>query len=324
MADFSKIINRIDDAISVFIERIPASQTDMLHSLDEQLRKLDLSDGKIKPTVANLRLVSNIKSKLLKVILTDAYKSQVKQFLRAFNDITTLQNQYWKSVEKTFKPSSILKQIKKITVEDTAAKLMEAGMESNVAEPIKQVLNTNITQGGSYRDMQKQIAGMVTTTLEGGVGLLDAYTKRIVIDSVNQYSRNYTQIASSDLGYEWYAYSNTLVETSRPFCKAMRELDYFHISQIPDLLEAKDLYYTKKNKDGTTERLKVPLNPKTNLPEGMYPGTNVSNFLTLLGGYNCGHQPRPVSANLVKMQEPVLYEKIINSSKYKSWKSASK
>lgn len=324
MADFSKIINRIDDAIATFIEKIPASQTDMLYSLDEQLRKLDLSDGKIKPTVSNLRLVSNIKTKLLKVILTDTYKGQVKQFLRAFNDITTLQNEYWRSIEKKFKPSSILKQIKRIAIEDTAVKLMEAGIESNVAEPIKQVLNMNVTQGGSYRDMQEAISGMVTTTLQGGVGLLDAYTKRIVIDSVNQYSRNYTQIASSDLGYEWYAYSNTLVQTSRPFCIAMHELEYFHVSQIPDLLEAKDLYYTKKNKDGTTERLKVELNPKTDLPEGMYPETNVSNFLTLLGGYTCGHQPRPVSEFFMKSQATTFYEKIISSSKYKAWKAASK
>lgn len=317
MADYRKILDRIDEAIATFIEQIPASQTDMLQALDEELRKLDLADGKIKPTVANIKIVSNIKNKLLKVVLTDSYKGQVKQFLKAFNDITKLQNSYWSSIEKKFKPSSILKQIKQIAIEDTATKLMEAGIDANVAQPISDILTTNITQGGSYKDLQNHLKEAITTT-ETSPGLLDRYTKQITVDSVNQYNRNYTQIVSSDLGYEWYSYQNTLINTSRPFCIAMHEVRYFHVSQIADLLQAKGLYYTDKK----GKRVKVRLNPKTNLPDGMYATTNVSNFLTLLGGYNCGHQAGPVSANLVKMQAPELYDQVTNSAAYKRWQAA--
>lgn len=322
MANFRSILDQIDDSIATFIERIPASQTDMLEALDDDLRRLDLDNGLIKPTVKNLKIVSNIKNKLLKVILTDSYKSQVKDFLKSFNKITELQNTYWKGIEKAFKPSSILKQIKQIAIEDTANKLLESGIEANVAQPISDILRANITQGGSYKDLKNQLKEATSNTETPG--LLDRYTKQVVVDSVNQYNRNYTQIVSSDLGFEWYAYQNTLINTSRPFCVAMHEKRYFHISQIPDLLEAKDLYYTKKHKDGSTERLKVPLNKKTGLPDGMYPNTNVSNFLTLLGGYNCGHQAGPVSERLVKMQAPKLYEEVINAAAYKRWQAAKK
>lgn len=315
--NFRKILDRIDDAIASFIERIPASQTDMLEALDNELRKLDLDNGKIKPTVKNIKIVTNIKNKLLKVILTDGYKSQVQEFLKSFNDITTLQNEFWRGVEKKFKPSSVLKEIKKVAIEDTAAKLMEAGLEGNVVQPIKDVLTMNVTQGGSYKDMQKQLKESISTTPES-TGLLDRYTKQVTVDSVNQYNRNYTQIVSSDLGFEWFAYQNTLINTSRPFCIAMHERRYFHISEIPDLLQAKGLYYT--NKKG--KRIKVPLNAKTKLPDGMYATTNVSNFITLLGGYNCGHQAGPVSANLVKMQAPEIYNTVTNSAGYKRWQSA--
>lgn len=317
--NFRKILDRIDDSIASFIERIPASQTDMLEALDEELRKLDLDNGRIKPTVNNIKIVTNIKNKLLKVILTDGYKEQVKEFLKSFNDITTLQNEFWRGVEKKFKPSSILKEIKKVAIEDTAIKLTEAGLEGNVVQPIKDILTMNITQGGSYKQMQAQLKESITTTPES-TGLLDRYTKQVTIDSVNQYNRNYTQIVSSDLGFEWFAYQNTLINTSRPFCIAMHERRYFHISEIPDLLQAKGLYYT--NKKG--KRLKVPINPKTKLPHGMYATTNVSNFITLLGGYNCGHQAGPVSANLVKMQAPELYNTITNSAAYKRWQAAKK
>jgi hypothetical protein len=311
MANFRKILDRIDDAIASFIERIPASQTAMMEALDEELRKLDLANGKIKPSVKNIKIITNIKNKLLKVILTDGYKSQVKEFLTSFNDITALQNEFWRGVEKKFKPSSILKQIKQIAIEDTAVKLMEAGLEGNVLQPIKDILTTNVTSGGSYKQMQDQLK-------ESSAGILDRYTKQVTVDSVNQYNRNYTQIVSSDLGFEWFAYQNTLINSSRPFCKAMHERRYFHISEIPDLLQAKGLYYT--DKDGKS--VKVPLNAKTKLPDGMYPTTNVSNFITLLGGYNCGHQAGPVSANLVKMQDSTLYNTVTGSAAYKRWQSA--
>jgi len=318
MPDFKKILDQIDDSKSTFIEQIPASQTDMLQSLDEELRKLDLDDGKIKTTVAKLKIVSNIKNKLLKVILTDSYKSQVSNFLKSFDRITQLQNDYWRTIEKKFKPSSIMKEIKKIAITDTATKLMEAGLDANVAEPIKQILTHNITQGGSYKDMQAQLKESIITT-DKSSGLLDRYTKQVTVDSVNQYNRNYTQIASSDLGFEWYAYQNTLINTSRPFCIAMHERRYFHVSEIPDLLKAKDLYYTRNGK-----LVQVPLNKKTGLPDGMYPTTTVENFLTLLGGYNCGHQGGPVSDFLVKKQAPELYDKVINGSAYKAWKTTNK
>lgn len=319
MADFRKILDRIDDSIAAFIEKIPASQTDMLEALDEELRRLELDNGRIKPTIANIKIISNIKNKLLKVILTDSYKAQVKQFLNSFNDITKLQNEYWRGVEKKFKPSSILKEIKKVAIEDTAAKLMEAGIDANVAQPVKDILTTNITQGGSYKQLQAQLKEALTTT-EASPGLLDRYTKQITVDSVNQYSRNYTQIVSSDLGYEWFAYQNTLINTSRPFCIAMHEVRYFHVSQIPNLLEAKNLYYTDKK----GKRTKVRLNPKTSLPDGMYANTNASNFMTLLGGHNCGHQAGPVSDFLVKNQAPALYDGVINSAGYKRWRAGKK
>lgn len=318
MADFKKILDRIDDAVAGFIERIPASQADMLHALDLELRKLDLQAGNIKPTVANLNVISNIKSKLTNVILTDTYKASVKTFLKSFNDITKLQNEYWTDIESTFKPRSILKQIKQVAIEDTASKLLESGIDANVAQPIKDILTQNITQGGSYKELQAQLKEAVTTT-EGGAGLLDKHTKQVAVDSSNQYNRNYTQIVSSDLGFEWFAYQNTLINTSRPFCIAMHEKRYFHISQIPDLLKAKGLTYLNAK---TGKRLSVRLNPKTGLPDGMYPNTNVSNFLTLLGGYNCGHQAGPVSERLVKMQAPALYAEVTNSSKYKQWQAA--
>src|SRR6186713_2179824 len=299
MASFKDIITRIDEAVVTFIEKVPAAEKKMLQALDEELSRIELRDGKIKPTVANLKIVASIKNKLMRIILTDEYKNQVKDFVQAFRDITTLHNEYWRTIEKKFKPSSVLKQIRKVAISDTVAKLTEAGLEANVVQPISDTLTHNITQGGSMKELKSVFLESLTKTETPGA--LAKYANQIATDSINQYSRNYTQIVTSDLGLEWFGYRNTLIKTSRPFCIAMVERRYFHMSEIPDLLKAIDLKWLNPK---TGKREPVPINKKTNLPDGMYPSTNVANFITLLGGYNCGHQAGPVSELLVKTQDP--------------------
>jgi hypothetical protein len=315
MASFKDIITRIDDAVAAFIEKVPDAQREMLYAIDEELGRLELRDGKIKPTVANLKIITSIKSKMLRVVLTDKYKAQVAEFIQAFRDVTTLHNQYWKTVERKFKPSSILKQIKIIAIDDTVNKLAQNGLASAI-QPISDMLTHNVTQGGSMKNLKQVLRESMTTTPNGS-GILEKHLTQVATDSINQYSRNYTQIVSSDLGLEWFGYRNTLIKTSRPFCIAMVERRYFHVSEIPDLIKANDLMW-KNPKTGKRER--VPINKKTNLPHGMYPETNVANFLTLLGGYNCGHQAGPVSDLLVQTQDPETYKRVVNSSKYKAWK----
>jgi hypothetical protein len=315
MAEFKDILTRIDEAIEEFNKKIPASQRAMLEGIEEQLLRLDLKNGRIKTTVANLKIITSIKNKLLKIVLNEDYIQDVKNFAKAFVDVTNLQNEYWKSVEKTFKPSSILKEIKNQAVGDTVNKLTEAGIGTNISSQIEDILRTNITTGGAYKDLTAQLRESLTDT-DKSPGVLSRYTKQITTDSINQYNANYTQLVSSDLGFEWFAYQGSDIASTRPFCDSMTDRRYFHISEIPALLVAEDLYYIKDGK-----RTKVPIYEKTGLPAGMIEGTNAENFFIRRGGYNCGHQIRPVSERLVIAQDKALYDKVIASQKYKAWKT---
>lgn len=318
MATFASILSRIDKALTRFNRRIPASQRAMLDGIEEELRRLDLRDGRIKPTIANLRVTTSIKNKLLRLILNDDYMAEVKEFAQAFRDVSVLQREYWQTIESTFKPRSILKQIRTQAITDTVAKLTDAGIGVNIADNITGILNTNITTGGSYKDLLAQLRESLTDTQKSD-GLLTRYAKTTTIDALNTYSRNYTQIVSADLGLEWYSYRGSEIMTSRPFCQSMvEERRYFHISEVPGMLRAEGMYY-KDNKTG--ERKKVEIYPKTGLPYGFIDGTNVSNFFVRAGGYSCGHTPAGVSEMLVKSQAPEIYNRVINSPEYKRWKS---
>lgn len=312
MPQFDDILQLIEKSVNRFNRRIPSTQKDMLSAIEEDLRSLDLQDGKIKATVKNLSIIARIKNRLTKIILTDDYKAEVKHFAEAFNDVTNLQNQYWKQVESTFKPFALLKEIKNITIEDTVNKLLDSGINANIADPIADILRTNITTGGSYSALTDQLRQSLTDT--NTQGLLSKYAKTLTVDSLNTYNAQYTQTVSSDLSFEWYKYSNTDIETTRPFCDALTDRPYFHISEIPSLLRAEGLTYV--NKRG--ERVPVPIYPRTGLPHGMKENTTAENFLINRGGWNCQHQCRPVSESLVPQSDK---DRVFGTPAYIRWRA---
>lgn len=310
MPDFSDILKSVDTAIEKFNSKIPAAQKRMYEGITDELKRLDTNNGKVKTTVANLKIIQSIKNKLTRLIITPEYLKDVKEFANQFNVITKLQNEYWQSVEEKFTPRVLLKEIRKQAISDTVKGLTSSGIGGAISDQIATILRTNITTGGSYAQMTEQLREKVLNTKTDGA--LAKYAKQITTDSLNQYSAQYTQTVSSDLGYEWFAYQGSDIVTTRPFCDAMTDLRYFHITEIPRLLKAEDLYYTKDGK-----KTKVPIYDKTELPHGMIPGTNAANFQINRGGYNCMHQIRPVSERLVPIERR---DEVYASAAYKRWK----
>jgi hypothetical protein len=312
MTDFSDILKEIDLSISRFNKRIPASQKAMYDELVTELRRLDLKGDTIKSTVGNLKIIQSIKNKLTKIILTDDYLSDVKEFVKSFKTVSDMQNEYWKGVESKFKPGPVLREIRTQAISDTVLQLTESGIGANIGDTISDILRTNITSGGSYKKLNSQLLESLTDTQKSD-GLLTKYSKQITNDSIQQYNRQYTQQVAAGLGFEWYAYQGSDIKTTRPFCDAMTDLRYFHVSEVPRLLRADDLYYIK---DG--QKTKVPIYERTGLPAGLIEGTNPENFFIRAGGYNCGHQIRPVPERNVPLE---IRDRVYNTTSYQKWKS---
>lgn len=316
--EYKNILSAIEDSINRFNKNIPAAQRTMFDAIEEELRRLDMNGKNIKATVRNLKVIASIKNKLQRLILTDEYKESVKEFAKSFNTITTLQNEYWKGLESSFKPTPLLREIRKQAITDTVKGL--TGVDG-ITEQITSILKTNITTGGSMKALTAQLRESLLNTETDG--LLVKYVKTITTDSINQYSNQVNQVIGSDLGFEWLAYRNSNIATTRPFCDAMTDRRYFHISSIPNLLkrineDGSPLQY--KNKEG--KMVQVPVYEKTGLPGGMIPGTDPSNFQIRRGGYQCGHSIQWVPERNVKSQAPEIYNMVINAAPYKAWKKA--
>lgn len=307
MPDFNKIIREIKRSLSGFDKSIPSLQENLYKELLSEVKRLDIKGDRIAVTVKNLSILTSIKNKLNRIILNPDYINEIKDFAKAFNNVYDLQFEYWKSVEKTFEPRPLLKAIRNQAITDAVKSLTTQGISANVSDAITNILRTNITAGGSYADLTEQLRKSLVNTPDSK-GILDRYVKTIANDSIQQFNRQYTQIVSSDLGYTWFRYMNTDIETTRCFCDAMTDKNYFHVSEVPGLLKGDGLLCKGEP---------VPIYKKTELPYGMIDGTNAENFFIRAGGWNCRHSIQPVAERQVP---GAIREAVFATAEYKAWK----
>ena len=125
----------------------------------------------------------------------------------------------------------ILKILRQESVNRTALYLGESGVNINVISKVQEILQTNITSGGSYAQMQSDMKAFIQGDAEN-LGAFNKYANTFVVDGVNTYARTYQTLLTEDLNIEWYMYVGSLLETSRPWCKHMVDKKYIHKSEL--------------------------------------------------------------------------------------------
>lgn len=277
-----KLTSELDDAVRVFMDAIPGIEKEIYNSLLSELKGITTyADGSIKNNLENIKRIGRIKKTLEKIILNKKYLKNVSGFAESFTTVEKIQNLYFSKLNVDFTPTKVLAEIKKQAVNDTVELLTENGINTNIVDPIKQIIKTNITSGGSYAELTEQLRNKILGTKDVD-GTLLKYSRQITTDSINQYSATYTQKITADLGLKWFRYTGSLLKTSRPFCKELVHKSYVFKDEFPDLIK------------GEVGDKKVPLG-KDGLPNGMNENTTPENFPILRGGYNCGHQLIPIS-----------------------------
>lgn len=307
--DIQKLIQEIsqvmDEAIEQFNSGIAQSQTDLYAKLETLLKnELETKGDIIRPSNRNFKLLGQLQNEIINTILNKQYIDSLKKYLAVHDVVAGLIDKYFSIMVKEFSPKAN-EALKKSLMETTINSLTEAGIGINIADPIRDVLSTNITTGGYYASLTKQLR---ETLLAGpdSEGLLQRYTKQIATDAIQQFNAEYTQALSADLGLEWFQYIGSNIVTTRDFCTHLTKKRWVHISEIPGILS------------GVIDGVEIPLN-KQGLPYGMIKGTNVSNFKVYRGGYNCRHQFYPVTEALVPQD---VKSELYASAVYKAWKGA--
>jgi len=288
--EINNLLTTVDKGLATFDEVIPEIQNRIYSKLVEFQRELDVSGGTLQNTAKNIRLLGRLKSELQKIILDDAdYLEAVTKFGKLYEKVDTLNSNYFKSLEKKFKPPKVVEAIRQQSISVTLEGLTESGLNQNLITPVREMINTYVTTGGSYSKLSKELNNYIngTPTIDGA---LVKYTKQIATDSINQYNATVNQAISADLGWDWFRYVGSNIKTTRTFCKALTQKQYYHRSELPKII---------KGNFAEFKEMKGEIYERTELPQGMIEDTNPSNFQTYRGGYNCGHQAYPIPASLV-------------------------
>lgn len=287
----SQLEELIRSRIDQFNSKMPGIQRQAFDKILDLTGDLDTSNGRIKPSVKNIKLIAKIKQELNKTIFSKDYADDLDDLIKSYEEITRLQNAYFTATVGKFTVPKVLAEVQNLAIESVRESLGAEGINVNFANKIRDILQQNITTGGTRAQFIEQARAFVLGADDDDGGLVK-YTGQIVTDSLNKYSAQYNQIITDDLGFEWYEFSGSLRDTSRDFCKKLIAakngcMPFIHKSQFQELIEGKICGE------------QIPIYSKYNLPYGMEEGTNVSNLTINRGGYWCDHQLLGVSSAVV-------------------------
>ncbi len=285
-----ELIKKIQEAIDRFNRELPGIEKRIYEKLIPLIKELDIRNGRIVNSAANLRIIGQLKIQIESAVLNSKYLQEVQAFVDAFNALATLQNKYFKEFESDFKnPSAFSKQILKMAKDAAAISLTESGIDANITSKLQEIIRQAITSGGQFQNLLFEVQEFVLGTQSGNPGRLSAYAKTYTIDALNTFSAEYNNSIAADLGFQWYEYVGSLRETSRELCILLTEKRYVHISEFPDIIK------------GEINGVQVALDKTTGLPKGMKAGTTVDNLISRRGGWRCNHQFYPVHKSLVPL-----------------------
>ncbi len=286
------IISTTDRASAAFDKAVSTSEQRMFEEVLLLIKHLDTTpQGNIKTSIANLKRVQQIRTKLYRLANNKDYLRAVQELVGAFDTLYRQQLSFYAVKNQTTVAEQKHNLVKTIARENTIAALTGDGLAQNVTAQLDKMLLRAVTSGARFADLQKELSDYLLTN-EGGSGALSRYAKTYAVTAMSQYAGQNNKLFTDDLDTEWYEYVGSEIETTRPFCEACLQKRYIHRSEFHDLLRGHIHIVGGDDID-------VKLYDKTNLPYGMIEGTNEENLQINVGGWNCRHQLIPIAAEAV-------------------------
>lgn len=276
----SDLLQSIEFSIDKFHNAAPGIQDRLYRRFLNVLKELSLtSSGNIKPTVKNLRLINTISRDFRVEIIQSNWVDRIADLENDLDKIQALQVKYFATIERGYKPSAFMNEIKRQTIISLKEKLLDDGLQANVVNRLSDILRKNITESASFSDLVDDMSVFLKGN-SSRLGRLQSYSSQIVTDGLNQYAASLNKAFTDDLGLKWYRYVGSIVKDSRPWCVALVAKQWVHESEL------------SKVSNGYISGVKVSL-------QGLIPGTDASNIQINRGGYNCNHMLLPVSSEVV-------------------------
>lgn len=242
-----------------------------------KLKNLEIDDfGNIKQNAANRAIARDAGNAFSESLKQSGYLNEVERYISVIPKIDLLTENYFASISDAFKPNrQFMASLQKQVIGSLENQLFNAGLESQIKQPLMDVINQNINSGGQFSGFLDQVKTFITGNSNVD-GRLLSYARTLTRDALFNYSRALQQSVTNDLKLSWYYYLGGLIDKSRDFC-IERSDKYWHETEVKAWAE---------------------LDWK-----GKRPDTTESSIFIYAGGYNCSHSIVPVSDLIVPKED---------------------
>lgn len=274
MPEFNEIIDSLaeesDNLINELLKTTSKASDELLEEITDFIGSLKRNpNGTIRQSVENLKAINNFRPKLISFFENTAYADASKEFVASFKSLTDLMDEYFSSMSVEIgNNSKLYKEIINTNILSTSESLIGAGLEANITENLIDILKDGVVSGSDKLAIKEALKEYLITKEK-----LTKYAEQISTDAITQYTSNYINTISADLGLEHYYYKGTKITDTRPFCNKLAG-KYFTETQLKSIISS------ESSGKGW---------------QGMIPGTNWTNFKIYRGGYRCRHYVLPVS-----------------------------
>jgi len=268
--DLEKLIDDIEKIIKATLSDVLKSVDSLSNGLTKEIEKLvnkkfSIKNGSISKTTENAKEIARIKIELEKYTAAGLFTKELKVFESAFKEIADkILSNYSSFASVDAKAMANL--IKEQSIELVKEQFIAEGIASEVIPELGNILRASVIQGQTIPQTMTAIQELIDS------GLLPNAAKRITVDGLVTFSREYVGALTKDFDSEWYLYEGPLRATSRSFC------------------ESRAGKYWRKKEVESWASLDW---------QGKKPGTTKQTIFSLAGGYNCYHILFPVPEEAV-------------------------
>lgn len=284
------LMNEIEKAINTFSLAMPEVEQQVYKRMLSILKDMEIKNGVVLNNYNNLKLIGLLEAEIQNAVLSPKYIKSVQEFIKAFSAVAAIQIKYFKAMYPNWNPGKIFKELQMQAMNAVVESLTKSGIKSGIVMELQDMLRRNITGGVSFQSLSFQVQEYIVSAEVGSPGRLMNIASQIVTDSLNQFSAQYAEIVTSDLGLFWRMYVGSNKKTTREYCFKMKAKKFVFEKEMQSVAR------------GIVDGVQVKINPKTDLWYGAIEGTDISNLPANRGGWRCGHQFPGVMEGVVPLQ----------------------
>lgn len=283
-------VDRLDKIPAKLLTVIDKQNESVYKAIIADLDTLEVKDGQVVSSQANLAKISSIIEKLRTVLFGKEYVEAIKDFAVEIKTQSELNNRILEEVAGTFEDDELYKSAVRKAQENALSLLDNSAIGQQVLKPISELFTTSIINQTGYLDLVEK----VKMNLTGKDALLSKYAGQIVKDTFAVADRQYVQLTARQHGIEFYRWDGGTVEDSRQFC-VERAQGVFHYKEIADWGDGK-----KTDPNFEYPKTVIQRGKAVKGWEGMNYDTNRSTIFSFAGGYNCIHVLVPIATEYVE------------------------